>query len=496
MATVKAGRGAGAPPEVVLGSTAIDVPLRQRRESAQRRTRLGAVTLLVTDLVAALVGLGLGALVSNAHETPQLLALAPIWPVAVTAAAAHRAGATSSARSSVRPAIGAAAGLLVVASLMSYLLGAAALQPAGLLTALTVAAVAAVLVRLAGLPLGSSGSLSATPPRILLVGSGDEVTHLAGRLNVRHGEVAGAVVPTESVAAALDFAHKAPVFGGLDRIAPAAELVGAERVVVAAGQLSGEALRRLAWVLEHQRVELVIALGLEDVDAHRFSLSVLGGIPLLGVAPPKLVGPAPLSKEVFDRSVTVALLALTAPLFGAIALLLKLFDPGPLLFRQQRLGRDGKPFGMYKFRTMRTQYSGRPPLEVFAELGREDLVTEFLRDQKVRHDPRVSRIGHFLRRTSLDELPQLLNVLKGQLSLVGPRPIVSEELDRFGHKAGRILSCKPGITGLWQVSGRNDLGYDERVRMNVYYIDNWHLSFDVRILLRTVSVLFTREGAR
>lgn len=150
---------------------------------------------------------------------------------------------------------------------------------------------------------------------------------------------------------------------------------------------------------------------------------------------------------------------------------------------------------VYKFRTMHRKYSTginhtyKTPEEALASFGDPQLLVEFKQNQKLKNDPRVSGFGKFLRRTSLDELPQLYNVLRGQLSLVGPRPVVPEELARYGENAGRLLAIKPGMTGLWQVSGRNDISYSERVNLEIYYVENWSLMLDIIILLRTIKVV-------
>ena len=180
--------------------------------------------------------------------------------------------------------------------------------------------------------------------------------------------------------------------------------------------------------------------------------------------------------------------------FPVIAAVIAVADGRPVLFRQERIGRAGETFRILKFRTMGTAYSGRPALEVFRELGREDLVEEFKREQKVKDDPRVSPLGAFLRRTSLDELPQLWNVLCGELSLVGPRPIVRDELVKFGDFTGTILALQPGITGLWQTSGRNDISYEERVKLNIQYVESWSLRLDVLILMRTLALVLHGGG--
>ncbi len=209
------------------------------------------------------------------------------------------------------------------------------------------------------------------------------------------------------------------------------------------------------------------------------------------------------TKRSLDIAGAVAGLVLLAPLFVAVALLVKMTDPaGPVFYRQNRLGLGGRMIGVLKFRSMRWEFSTGPDRpyktaeQAFEAMGRSDLVEEFRESQKVSDDPRVSRLGAFLRKTSLDELPQLVNALLGHLSLVGPRPIIPAELERYGTSRDAFLSVKPGITGLWQVSGRSDTGYDERVALDVRYVRSRSLWMDLAILLRTVRVVVAREGAR
>jgi undecaprenyl-phosphate galactose phosphotransferase len=207
-------------------------------------------------------------------------------------------------------------------------------------------------------------------------------------------------------------------------------------------------------------------------------------------------------KRVADIVGASVALFLLAPVFLLVALLVKASDPaGPVLYRQNRVGRGGRTVGVLKFRSMSWAYSTGPTrpyktaAEAFEAMGRPELVSEFEREQKVADDPRVSRLGHFLRRSSLDELPQLVNALMGELSLVGPRPVIAAELERYGAHAHRYLAVKPGITGLWQVSGRSNTGYDDRVRLDVHYVTEWKLTLDLIILVKTVRTVLTREGA-
>jgi len=198
----------------------------------------------------------------------------------------------------------------------------------------------------------------------------------------------------------------------------------------------------------------------------------------------------------------VLALIVLSPVLAAVALMLKLRDPsGPVLYRHHRLSRNGMPVSVFKFRTMLWRYCdgpGRPfksAEETFKAMGRADLIEEFHRMQKVENDPRVSRFGRFLRKTSLDELPQLINVLRGDMSLVGPRPIIKAELGHYGDQGATFLALKPGMTGLWQISGRNDISYDDRVKLDIYYVEHWSLLLDTKILMKTAVTFLGGNGA-
>src|SRR5690606_7697210 len=209
--------------------------------------------------------------------------------------------------------------------------------------------------------------------------------------------------------------------------------------------------------------------------------------PLLHVEEPTLSGAAWLGKNVMDRVAAALGLVLLAPLFLVVAIAIKLSDPGPVFFRQWRVGYEGRVFRVWKFRTMYTD----------AEERRAALLDQNESDGhlfKIRNDPRIFPLGRFLRATSIDELPQLINVLKGEMSLVGPRPLPAEDGDYLGDVRRRLL-VRPGITGLWQVSGRSDLSWDEAVRLDLYYVDNWSFAYDLHILWRTIGVVLTRRGA-
>jgi exopolysaccharide biosynthesis polyprenyl glycosylphosphotransferase len=227
----------------------------------------------------------------------------------------------------------------------------------------------------------------------------------------------------------------------------------------------------------------------------------LAGVPMIEIKLTPLDGWGRIVKRVFDVIGAILGLILLSPVFLAVAIAIKLKDPGPIFFRHRRLSRAGQELYMYKFRSMGwkfnndPEYKGKSQIEIFTMMGRPELVAEFKRDQKVQDDPRVSGIGQFLRRTSLDELPQLINVFKGDMSLVGPRPVVPVELERYGDQGASFLALKPGITGLWQISGRNDISYEDRVKLDIYYVENWSMWLDIKILMKTVVTILQRKGA-
>lgn len=196
-------------------------------------------------------------------------------------------------------------------------------------------------------------------------------------------------------------------------------------------------------------------------------------------------------KRIFDFSVALLLLLFLTPLFVLIVIIMKISDPGPILFKQKRVGLNGKLFDIYKFRSMvvNAEEKLKADKELYAKYIRNNYKLE------PEDDPRITKLGLFLRKTSLDELPQLINVLKGEMSLVGPRPVVKEELKQYKEKTRDFLSVKPGITGYWQVSGRSNVGYPERVDLELYYVYNQSFWFDLYILLKTIGVVLAKKGS-
>lgn len=247
-------------------------------------------------------------------------------------------------------------------------------------------------------------------------------------------------------------------------------------------------LQRLAWDLESGNAEMIVAPALMDVAGGRMSFSTLLGTPMLRIPPPALTGTRRAVKAIFDRVAASVLLVALAPLLLVIGAVIKLNSQGPALYRQERVGKNGKPFTMFKFRTM---VGTAEAARIRTRLATETSGPLF----KLREDPRITKVGIWLRRYSLDELPQLWNVITGAMSLVGPRPPLPQETTTYGLDVRRRLLIKPGMTGLWQVSGRSDLSWDESVRLDLRYVEDWSLALDVVILWKTIHAVLSGEGA-
>ncbi|MEU4424416.1 sugar transferase [Actinoplanes sp. NPDC024001] len=329
--------------------------------------------------------------------------------------------------------------------------------------------------------------------RVMLVGHERAVIDMTRRLRREryHGlGVIGACLPPGMSQARL-LPGLPPVYGTFDAIASAVARSDADTVVVlSCPEIDGPMLRRLGWQLERDEIDLIVASTLIDVAGDRTTIRPVDGLPMLHVEHPRLKGSARIVKTIFDRVGALVLLLLSAPVLAVVAALV-MFGPGgrgPAIFRQERVGKDGRPFTLYKFRTMVVNAEAR--LQELRNLNDTD--GELF---KMRRDPRVTPVGQWLRRFSLDELPQLFNVLKGDMSLVGPRPPLAREVAGYPSDMLRRLVVKPGLTGLWQVSGRSDLSWEESIRLDLTYVENWSLAMDVAILARTVSAVVRSSGA-
>ncbi|MFG2487206.1 sugar transferase [Streptomyces virginiae] len=335
--------------------------------------------------------------------------------------------------------------------------------------------------------------------RVLVVGEPDAaedvIAHLAARTD--HPYVVVGVVPVGAgplasgvpVAARLDGSASEAPNGDSAAVLGAVASHHADLVLVAPGvRITGERLRRIAWALHDAGLELAVFPGLVEVSVKRLETLSAGGLAVLRVAPPVSRGVQTLLKSALDRVGAAAGLLLLSPVLLGIVLAIRLGSRGPAFYRQRRIGRDGVPFVMWKFRTM----------VVDADALKAELSGSNENDGlmfKMRRDPRVTRVGRLLRRTSLDELPQLVNVLIGNMSLVGPRPPLPEEVAKYDEVELRRLTVRPGMTGLWQISGRSDLSWDETIQLDLQYVDNWSFTSDVDVMGRTLRAVVDGRGA-
>ncbi|NGO71978.1 exopolysaccharide biosynthesis polyprenyl glycosylphosphotransferase [Streptomyces sp. SB3404] len=330
--------------------------------------------------------------------------------------------------------------------------------------------------------------------RVLVVGEAPAVDRvveqLAGRTDQPYVVIGAVSVGTGVPRSGVQVAGRAGDAKGAGSVARAAAWrSGAEAVLLVPGTLVSDAeLRQLMWTVQDAGLRLLVASGLCDVAPHRIRGTTAAGLHLLHVDPPLRRGPQLAAKSALDRAgAALGLLAL-APLLALIAAVVRLGSSGPALYRQTRIGHRGLPFTMWKFRSM---HEG-------AERHRAQLAESNEQDGplfKMRADPRVTRVGRVLRRTSLDELPQLVNVLRGEMSLVGPRPPLPDEVAGYRDTELRRLQVKPGMTGPWQVGGRSELSWDETLALDLRYADNWSLTTDLDLLARTVRAVLDGRGA-
>ncbi|MBO1267718.1 sugar transferase [Arthrobacter cavernae] len=331
--------------------------------------------------------------------------------------------------------------------------------------------------------------------RLMLLGGPGAVAHLAASLQgAKHAGYLpiAAYTPGVQDKTATEAASGLPVMGheaDTHMILDAISRCDADAVAVSAGvQLHPQTLRHLGWELASRNVGLIMAPALTDIAGPRIHTQQVAGLPLIHVTTPSLEGGQRVIKRLFDIAVSGTFIVLLSPLMALLALVVKLDSPGPVLFKQERVGIEGSQFRMLKFRSMVVDAEAR--LAALADKNEGNGVLF-----KIKNDPRVTRSGRFLRKYSLDELPQLFNIFGGSMSLVGPRPPLQREVEVYEHDVRRRLLVKPGLTGLWQVSGRSNLSWQDSVRLDLYYVENWSLAGDLVILLRTARAVFHSTGA-
>jgi len=466
------------------------------RRSTAGWVRRYALALGAFEAFAAAV-IGAGVVLTRPEGLPPVpslfwasVALVPAWPLLLWACGAHAERVFGTGSDEYRMVGRAGLVLLAAAGFVSYAADldlSRALVVVGIpaLTVTTLAWRYAARCFLRGLR--AQGRCT---KRVVVVGRGGAVMELADRLrreNYAGLDVVGfCVTPADRsrVAGLADV----PV-EGLDDVVSMATRLGADTVAVtSASETAAQYLRQLSWHLEGTGIELLVAPGLIEVAGPRLHIRPFEGLPLLSVEQPRFEGWRRMVKGAVDRCAAGIALLVLSPVLVGIVLAVRLTSTGPALYRQERIGINGRSFTMLKFRSMVVDADARLD-EIRADNISDGLLF------KMRNDPRVTPVGRWLRRLSLDELPQLLNVLGGSMALVGPRPPLPDEVARYDSSVSRRLLVKPGLTGLWQISGRSDLPWEEAVRLDLRYVENWSLALDLLILWKTTRAVLSRSGA-
>ncbi len=331
--------------------------------------------------------------------------------------------------------------------------------------------------------------------RVLVVGSASAVRDLTtsfAREPRSEYQVIGACVsgPIKRTKLAIPGFGTIPIFGDESKVVDAVVSTNSHAVAVTAtDRLDGRGIRDLSWELEKLEIDLLVAPGVVDIAGPRLQMRPVCGLPLIHVEKPQYHGAKRFQKRLFDIVFSGSVLLCGLPILLAVALAVKLTSKGPIFYRQERIGLDGHAFEMIKFRTM---VDGADKMvDELAALNDSEGGVLF----KIRQDPRVTPVGKFLRKYSFDELPQFINVFKRDMSVVGPRPPLASEVNTYDDYARRRLLVRPGITGLWQISGRSDLSWEDSVRLDMFYVENWSMVADVLIAVKTVKAMFGHAGA-
>ena len=494
-AAVRALRNVPAPPPAPAAPPRpVYDPFSARRRRAPEWLVSYTVALVVTDLLAAGLAVTAAVLLPTSGVVPGrgLIEAAVVsWVLLVGALGGYAERRLGSGNDEYRRVVVAGLTAVTLLTFATTLLPGTGLRRL-MLVAVPVVTLLTLLGRLANRRrMQSARRRGLMVKRVVLVGRDVAVLDMARRLRrdpTAGFRVVGACVPRPTEASVLAEAD-VPVLGGLDEVLKALDEVGGDAVVVSsASETAAQYLRDLAWRLEGTNIEVLVGPGLIEVAPNRMQLRPTTSLPLIQIQEPEFRGWRRLVKSLVDRTVAAVLLLLAAPGMVAIALAVRFSSTGPALFRHRRIGKRGREFDLLKFRSMVTDADDK--IESLMALNEGNDV-QF----KMRNDPRITGVGGFLRKYSLDELPQLINVLTGDMSLVGPRPHVTREVEQYGPDMHRRLLVKPGITGLWQVSGRSDLSWEESVELDVRYVENWSLGLDLTILWRTARAVLKSAGA-
>lgn len=331
--------------------------------------------------------------------------------------------------------------------------------------------------------------------RVLIVGDSSATRDIADNLSftARSGyKIVAIAGPAKVIPPGLDVEHFTTVEAALKKIND----LRITTIIQTDLYDSAERNQRILGAAQTHHVAYSFIPGEPEFYTGKNTVDVFLGYPMISVSQTPLVGWGAIAKTIFDVITSLILIVILSPLFLLLAILQKIFNPGPVFYVSKRLSQFSKPVDLIKFRSMRPEFGGHDAADEFRAMGRNDLAAEYEQYRKVVDDPRITRFGKFLRDTSLDELPQLFNVLRGDLSLVGPRPILPQEAKFSPARTALLHSVKSGVTGLWQVSGRSNLSFEERIELELFYAQNWSFWLDVKILFKTVAVVFRKTGAK
>jgi len=331
--------------------------------------------------------------------------------------------------------------------------------------------------------------------RVLIVGNSDATRDIADNLSNTYKsgyKVVAIAGPKKAIPPGLEVKH----FSSIDAALKDIEKLSITTIIQTDLYDSAERNQRILGAAQMHHISYNFIPGEAEFYAGKNTVDVFLGYPMISVSQTPLIGWGAITKQIFDTIASLILIVLLSPLFVLLTLLQLVFNPGPIFYVSKRLSKFSEPVSLIKYRSMGAKYGKRDAAVEFREMGREDLALEYEKNRKVENDPRVTWFGNFLRKTSLDELPQIFNVIRGDLSLVGPRPILPQEAKFSPSRTALLHSVKSGVTGLWQVSGRSNLSFEERIELELFYAQNWSFWLDIKILFKTIAVVLRKRGAK
>jgi exopolysaccharide biosynthesis polyprenyl glycosylphosphotransferase len=331
--------------------------------------------------------------------------------------------------------------------------------------------------------------------RVLIIGDSAATRDIADNLSETHRsgyKIVAIAGPKKVIPPGLDVVRFSSVEAALEKI----KELRISTIIQTDLYDSSERNQRILGAAQASHISYNFIPGEAEFYAGKNTVDVFLGYPMISVSQTPLIGWGAIAKQIFDGIVSSILIILLSPLYLTIIIMQATFNPGPIFYVSDRLSQFSKPIGLIKFRSMGAKYGKKDAAIEFREMGRKDLAIEYEKHRKVIDDPRITKFGQFLRVTSLDELPQLINVFRGDLSLVGPRPILPQEVKLAKGRTALLHSVKSGVTGLWQVSGRSNLSFDERIELELFYAQNWTFWLDIKILFKTVGVVLRKKGAK